>query len=104
MLVFLDSHCECIQAWLESLLAPIVETSRTTVTIPIIDVIDYNTMALHSADLNVQGTFDMQMMFTWDPYNSSTLDFMKKNPAEPVPNIGIFNCQMYSVKKKYVIT
>lgn len=39
VLVFLDAHCECVVDWLEPLLARIQE-SRTSVLVPIIDVID----------------------------------------------------------------
>lgn len=38
-LVFLDAHCECVVGWLEPLLERIQE-SRTSVLVPIIDVID----------------------------------------------------------------
>uniref|UniRef100_A0A1L8E225 Polypeptide N-acetylgalactosaminyltransferase n=1 Tax=Nyssomyia neivai TaxID=330878 RepID=A0A1L8E225_9DIPT len=39
VLVFLDAHCECVEKWLEPLLERIKE-SRTSVLVPIIDVID----------------------------------------------------------------
>ena len=39
VLIFLDAHCECMQNWLEPLLDRIKE-SRTSVVVPIIDVID----------------------------------------------------------------
>lgn len=64
VLVFLDAHCECNQGWLEPLLAPIVE-SRSTVTVPIIDVIDFKNMQLVNAVTNSRGIFDMSMTFSW---------------------------------------
>lgn len=39
VLIFLDAHCEAVVGWLEPLLARILE-SRTSVLVPIIDVID----------------------------------------------------------------
>lgn len=39
MLVFLDSHCEAVDGWLEPLVAPIAD-DPTMVTIPAIDIID----------------------------------------------------------------
>lgn len=38
ILVFLDAHCECVQQWLEPL-AERIKESRTSVLVPIIDVI-----------------------------------------------------------------
>lgn len=43
VLVFLDAHCECVQGWLEPLLARIQE-SRTNVVVPLIDVINAQTL------------------------------------------------------------
>ncbi|XP_031629086.1 polypeptide N-acetylgalactosaminyltransferase 13-like [Contarinia nasturtii] len=99
VLVFLDSHCECVQAWLESLLVPIVE-SRTTVAVPIIDRIHYNTMAIHSANLNTQGSFDMHMSFTWDPLPQKTLNFMKMNRTAPIPNIAMAG-GLFAIDREY---
>jgi glycosyltransferase involved in cell wall biosynthesis len=39
VLVFLDAHCECVKQWLEPLIERIQE-SRTSVLVPIIDVIE----------------------------------------------------------------
>ena len=44
VLVFLDAHCEATAGWLEPLLARI-EEERTAVLVPIIDVIEANTLA-----------------------------------------------------------
>lgn len=44
VMVFLDAHCEANEGWLEPLLARI-EQERTAVLVPIIDVIEANTLA-----------------------------------------------------------
>lgn len=44
VMVFLDAHCEANEGWLEPLLARI-EQERTVVLVPIIDVIEANTLA-----------------------------------------------------------
>lgn len=64
-MVFLDAHCECVQGWLEALISPIVER-RTIVPAPIIDVIDYETMQVRTANINSRGAFDLSLSFTWD--------------------------------------
>lgn len=73
VLVFLDAHCECNQGWLEPLLAPIVE-SRTTIVVPLIDVISYKDMLVSLASTNSHGAFDMTMTFTWVPIPRYELD------------------------------
>lgn len=77
-MVFLDAHCECVQNWLEPLLAPIVE-SRSTVVTPIIDVIDYNDMQVRTAQINARGSFDLSLSFTWDPIPQRVLDSLQND-------------------------
>lgn len=77
-MVFLDAHCECVQNWLEPLLAPIVE-SRSTVVTPIIDVIDYNDMQVRTAQINARGSFDLSLSFTWDPIPQRVLDALQND-------------------------
>ena len=45
VLVFLDSHCECADGWLEPLIDPIARNSNVS-TVPFIEIIDDNTFAL----------------------------------------------------------
>lgn len=72
VLVFLDAHCECNQGWLEPLLTPIVK-SRSTVVVPIIDVINFNNMQYVTAVTDSRGVFDMTMTFAWAPIPSHEL-------------------------------
>lgn len=88
MLVFLDAHCECVQGWLEALLAPLVER-RTTVASPIIDVIDYNTMEVRTAAISSRGAFDLSLTFTWDPIPQSVLDSLKNDRTAPIVAPGM---------------
>lgn len=78
VLVFLDAHCECNQGWLEPLLAPIVE-SRTTVVVPIIDVIKYRDLQLITATTDSRGIFDMTMTFSWGPLPQPELEMIRKD-------------------------
>lgn len=43
-MIFLDAHCEATKGWAEPLLSRI-EDDRTSVLVPIIDVIEANNMA-----------------------------------------------------------
>ena len=64
VLVFLDSHCEVNTNWLEPLLSPI-HVDPSTVTIPIVDIIDQDTFRYEASPL-VRGGFNWGMHFRWD--------------------------------------
>ncbi|UJR25895.1 hypothetical protein I4U23_007243 [Adineta vaga] len=66
VIVFLDSHIEATEGWLEPLIDPIA-ANRTTVVTPVIDVIDdttfkYNYGAVSSLSV---GGFDWNLQFNW---------------------------------------
>lgn len=66
VIVFLDSHIEATEGWLEPLMGPIAE-NRTTVVTPVIDVIDdttfkYNYGSVSSVSV---GGFDWNLQFNW---------------------------------------
>ncbi|CAF0944565.1 unnamed protein product [Adineta steineri] len=66
VIVFLDSHIEATEGWLEPLMDPI-SANRTTVVTPVIDVIDdstfkYNYGAVSSLSV---GGFDWNLQFNW---------------------------------------
>lgn len=66
ILVFLDSHCETTDYWLEALLQPIKENRRTVVC-PIIDVVDDKTLQYMgtAADFFQLGGFNWRGEFIW---------------------------------------
>ncbi|XP_029384675.1 polypeptide N-acetylgalactosaminyltransferase 11 isoform X2 [Echeneis naucrates] len=72
VLVFLDSHCEVNQAWLQPLLAPIQKDSRTVVC-PVIDIISADTLAYSPSPI-VRGGFNWGLHFKWDPVPTSELN------------------------------
>ncbi|WKY03037.1 hypothetical protein Q1695_016378 [Nippostrongylus brasiliensis] len=68
VLTFLDSHCECMERWLEPLLDRI-KRNPTTVASPIIDDIDRNTFKYKydkARDVYI-GLFDWNLRFVWHP-------------------------------------
>jgi len=79
VLVFLDSHCEVNQQWLEPLLNRI-QTNHTFVVTPIIDIINSDTFQYTPSPL-VRGGFNWGLHFKWDSLPEQTLskpeDFVK---------------------------
>ncbi len=51
ILIFLDSHTECTEGWLEPLIDPIARNPNVS-TVPVIEVINDNTFELHSSDIS----------------------------------------------------
>ncbi|XP_067649718.1 polypeptide N-acetylgalactosaminyltransferase 11-like [Haliotis asinina] len=64
VLVFLDSHIEVNSQWLEPLLSRIKE-QRTTVVVPVVDMIDADTFMYRSSHL-VRGGFTWSLLHRWD--------------------------------------
>ncbi|GCB81481.1 hypothetical protein scyTo_0021404, partial [Scyliorhinus torazame] len=72
VLVFLDSHCEVNEMWLQPLLAPIKQ-DRKTVVCPVIDIINADTLIYSSSPI-VRGGFNWGLHFKWDPVPASMLN------------------------------
>ncbi|XP_067871145.1 polypeptide N-acetylgalactosaminyltransferase 11 isoform X1 [Heterodontus francisci] len=72
VLVFLDSHCEVNEMWLQPLLAPI-QQDRKTVVCPVIDIINADTLIYSSSPI-VRGGFNWGLHFKWDPVPASMLN------------------------------
>ncbi|XP_078088142.1 polypeptide N-acetylgalactosaminyltransferase 11 [Mustelus asterias] len=72
VLVFLDSHCEVNEMWLQPLLAPIKQ-DRTAVVCPVIDIINADTLIYSSSPI-VRGGFNWGLHFKWDPVPASMLN------------------------------
>lgn len=72
VLVFLDSHCEVNEMWLQPLLTPIKEDHRTVVC-PVIDIISADTLTYSSSPV-VRGGFNWGLHFKWDLVPLSELE------------------------------
>ncbi|KAM6223280.1 polypeptide N-acetylgalactosaminyltransferase 15 [Rhynchocyon petersi] len=66
VLVFMDSHCECLPGWLEPLLSRIAG-DRSRVVSPVIDVIDWKTLQYYPSDDLQRGVLDWNLDFHWEP-------------------------------------
>uniref|UniRef100_A0A915EFU1 Polypeptide N-acetylgalactosaminyltransferase n=1 Tax=Ditylenchus dipsaci TaxID=166011 RepID=A0A915EFU1_9BILA len=68
VITYLDSHCECMEGWIEPLLDRI-HKDPTTVVCPVIDVIDDNNFEYHysKAFFTNVGGFDWSLQFNWHP-------------------------------------
>ena len=65
VLVFLDSHCEVEQGWLEPLLDR-VNRDRTTIASPVIDNINSQTFQFEPVSIALRGGFDWNLEFFWE--------------------------------------
>lgn len=71
VLMFLDSHIEVNVDWIEPLLIRIKE-NRTTLVMPVIDIINADTFSYTSSPL-VRGGFNWGLHFKWDNLPTGTL-------------------------------
>ncbi|XP_036437711.1 polypeptide N-acetylgalactosaminyltransferase 11 isoform X2 [Colossoma macropomum] len=88
VLVFLDSHCEVNEAWLQPLLTPIKE-NRHTVVCPVIDIISADTL-VYSPSPIVRGGFNWGLHFKWDPVPMSELNNPSGAIRSPTMAGGLF--------------
>ncbi|KAI1723164.1 glycosyl transferase family 2 domain-containing protein [Ditylenchus destructor] len=66
VVVFLDSHCEATEGWIQPLLQRIKE-KRSAVVCPVIDLISDKTMEYMGGDLGGIGTFWWSLHYKMDP-------------------------------------
>lgn len=65
-LLFLDSHCEVNDGWLEPLLDRLAFNSSLAVS-PLLDPIDPKTLSYQSGNVLLKGGFDWSLHFHWLP-------------------------------------
>lgn len=97
VLIFLDSHVEANEGWLEPLLEQI-KISRKTVACPMIDLINSETL-IYSASPMVVGGLSWNLHFKWDSIPSNKLksyeDFVQ--PQESPTMAG----GLYAIDREY---
>jgi polypeptide N-acetylgalactosaminyltransferase len=100
VIVFLDSHIEATEGWLEPLIDPISQ-NRTTVVTPVIDVIDdttfkYNYGAVTSLSV---GGFDWNLQFNWHGVPEHERK-RRKHELEPVRTPTMAG-GLFAISKRY---
>ncbi|GLV38381.1 Polypeptide N-Acetylgalactosaminyltransferase 1 [Carabus blaptoides fortunei] len=99
VLVFLDAHCETTKQWLEPLVARI-ESDRTTVVMPIIDVIEADTFYYSTNGHSFQvGGFSWNGHFTWIDIQKSEKNRLK-SPVQPVKSPTMAG-GLFAMDRKY---
>ncbi|XP_023931824.1 polypeptide N-acetylgalactosaminyltransferase 2-like [Lingula anatina] len=92
VLVFLDSHCEVNDQWLEPLLTRIKQSPYSVVS-PVIDVISFQTFEYQASSDEVRGGFDWSLNFKWENLSSKEKQSRKdttQHIKSPVVAGGIF--------------
>lgn len=77
MIIFLDSHCEVTDGWLEPLIAAI-EEDPTRVVLPIVDLINPVSFKFTKAMI-AKGAFDWALFFKWEYFDWSYWDVEENN-------------------------
>jgi polypeptide N-acetylgalactosaminyltransferase len=101
VLIFLDSHCECAEGWLEPLIDPIARNKNVS-TVPLIEIIDDNTFQLYSTAIeSIQvGGFDWNLIFDWHPVPRKEMERRKKK-TDPIRSPTMAgNQSFHKIKKK----
>jgi len=100
ILVFLDSHCEAAEGWLEPLIDPIARNPNIS-TVPLIEIIDDNTFQLHSTPIeSVQvGGFDWNLIFDWHPVPRKEMQ-RRKEKTDPIRSPTMAG-GLFAINKKY---
>ncbi|CAF3009602.1 unnamed protein product [Rotaria socialis] len=84
VLIFLDSHCECAEGWLEPLLDPIARNPKASV-VPLIEIIHDATFEFHVTPIqSIQvGGFDWNLIFNWHMTPAREMK-RRKNRTDPI--------------------
>uniref|UniRef100_A0AAF5PRH6 Polypeptide N-acetylgalactosaminyltransferase n=2 Tax=Wuchereria bancrofti TaxID=6293 RepID=A0AAF5PRH6_WUCBA len=100
VLTYLDSHCECMNRWLEPLLDRIAQNSTNVVT-PVIDTINLETLQYHLSShhrLSVGG-FNWGLVFNWHLLPDRDYHAMKSR-IDPIPSPTMAG-GLFSIDREY---
>jgi len=85
VLVFVDSHCECYEAWVENLLNRI-SSNNQVVAVPIIEIINPDTFKFSLTPMYraQRGGFDWSLTYRWIQPDKERFQHPKKTPDKPI--------------------
>eukprot|EP00730_Choanoeca_flexa_P000164 TRINITY_DN10074_c0_g5_i1.p1 TRINITY_DN10074_c0_g5~~TRINITY_DN10074_c0_g5_i1.p1 ORF type:complete len:473 (+),score=128.13 TRINITY_DN10074_c0_g5_i1:95-1513(+) len=98
VILFLDSHCEVNDGYLEPLLDPIAR-NRKTVAMPIIDAIDFETWE-HRTGLLERGIFDWTLTFKWKRLTQQDEYERRADPLAPFASPAMAG-GLFAMDKKF---
>ncbi|KAI6655756.1 Polypeptide N-acetylgalactosaminyltransferase 1 [Oopsacas minuta] len=100
VIVFLDSHIECMEGWLEPLLKRIADYPSTIVC-PVIDIISWETMELVGTPgtLELQGSFSWSMDFRWRGLSQES-KALRTSPTDAIRSEAMAG-GLFAIRRKY---
>uniref|UniRef100_A0A1I7YGV5 Polypeptide N-acetylgalactosaminyltransferase n=1 Tax=Steinernema glaseri TaxID=37863 RepID=A0A1I7YGV5_9BILA len=101
VLTFLDSHIECMEGWLEPLLARIKQSSKNVAS-PVIDTINSINLEYGFASTSLYGGFDWNLNFKWYKAPDRVLD-ARERKIDPLPTPTIAG-GLFSIDKRFFYT
>ncbi|KFD55622.1 hypothetical protein M514_03370, partial [Trichuris suis] len=88
VLLFLDSHCEVNEEWLQPLLARL-QSHPDTIVSPVIDIIDSDTFEYVGSPICIGG-MNWKLHFKWDYPEASYFNSSEKS-AQPLSHLGDYD-------------
>lgn len=99
VIIFLDSHIEVNQEWIQPLLQ-IIKHNRSSIAVPVIDIINADTFAYSSSPL-VRGGFTWGLHYRWDNIPSTKLK-KEEDYAGPFPTATMAG-GLFAINRDYFV-
>jgi len=101
VLIFLDSHCEVQQGWLEPLLVRIIDNPKRLVC-PVIENINFDRFSMEPVSSYLRGGFDWQLNFFWEYITAKDRQMKLRDPTKPVATPAIAG-GLFAINREWFI-